>query len=148
VSATTTNTAVANATSTQTGLAVRSLPAQATVNITTPMAPGDMRLAKSANPISGRAPLAVTYTYTLLNDGTDPLFHTAVADNACGPVTLQSGDTNNNQLLDPGETWTWRCQTTLNATTTNTAQANATSTQSGFRVMSNRAEATVTVNSP
>src|SRR5947208_2242455 len=63
-------------------------------------------LSKSANSTSGPAPLAVTYTYVLTNDGSDVLFHATVSDDGCGLVTIVSGDVNNNQLLDLAEVWT------------------------------------------
>ena len=103
-----------------------------------------MTLTKSASPTSGDAPLAVTYTFSLVNTGTSPIFHTTVTDDTCGPVTLQSGDTDRNQLLDPGENWTFTCSQNLTRTTTNTATARGTSTLSGFPVTS-QAQTTVTV---
>jgi hypothetical protein len=66
---------------------------------------------------------AVTYTYTVTNPGVIPLMNVTVADDKCGPVILRSGDTNNNNLLDPTETWIYTCQTKLTASTTNIAVA-------------------------
>jgi hypothetical protein len=40
-------------------------------------------------------------------------------------VVFSGGDTNHNQILDIGESWTWTCSTVVNATTINTSQTNA-----------------------
>ncbi|HEX9711235.1 MAG TPA: hypothetical protein VGB52_01625 [Actinomycetota bacterium] len=96
---------------------------------------------------------SVTFTYTEENDGIDPLHPPVpgdadptqtdgnggwVVDDGCTPVlhTLGSasdaltsdathniGDLNNNNVLDPGETWTFTCTTTISATQTNTVIA-------------------------
>jgi hypothetical protein len=66
----------------------------------------------------------ITYNYTVRNvGGQEPLVNITVTDNTCSPVTLLSGDSNNNGKLDPGETWKYSCTTTLSQTTTNTATA-------------------------
>ncbi|HEY5879149.1 MAG TPA: LPXTG cell wall anchor domain-containing protein [Nakamurella sp.] len=74
----------------------------------------------------------VIYTYTAQNDGDvdlrndtgDPAW---IADNACSPVSGvpsnddNQGDTNDDDLLNPGETWTFTCSRTINELTQNTA---------------------------
>jgi hypothetical protein len=65
----------------------------------------------------------VTYTYVVSNPGVVPLNNVSVADDKCSPVLGHSGDLNQNNLLDPSETWTYTCQTNLTASTTNTATA-------------------------
>ena len=83
---------------------------------------------KTAIPSSGTAaPLSVTYTYTFDNaHGTHPLSSISTpSDNTCSPVTFSGGDSNNNQILDIGETWTWTCTAVVNVTTTNTSQTSA-----------------------
>lgn len=104
--------------------------ARATVKIINP----HTILTKEASPSSGRAPLNVTYTYKEKNDGNDPISNVTVTDDKCSPVTPtlgidgihNVGDTNNNGILDPGETWIFTCKATLNVTTTNTATASGT----------------------
>jgi uncharacterized repeat protein (TIGR01451 family) len=72
-------------------------------------------LTKTANPTSGRAPLAVTYTYTERNTGTSPIRDVRLTDDLCSPVTGPTGgDTNGNGILDPGEAWTFTCSKTYN----------------------------------
>lgn len=143
-----TNHATASAGDTQTGFGVSSNTASATVTVGSgsPSAV-PLSLAKSATPSSGTAPLAVTYTYTLANTGNDVLFHASVADDSCAPVAYQSGDTNHDQLLQPGETWVFTCSHTYtaNGTFTNHATASATDAQTGLGVSSNMASATVNV---
>ncbi len=75
---------------------------------------------------------SVTYTYTEQNDGQVALTNPFVTDDKCSPVSYSSGDTNNNGILDKGETWTFTC--TLNnvtADTTNTAIGHGTFTVAG-----------------
>ena len=64
---------------------------------------------------------AVTYTYTATNTGTTDLRNDTgnagwVTDNQCSPVTQvvngagdNVGDTNADDLLNPGETWQFTC---------------------------------------
>jgi uncharacterized repeat protein (TIGR01451 family) len=68
-------------------------------------------------------PGPVTYTYTLRNIGTVPVSNVTMVDDTCNPITLISGDTNNDAKLDVNETWISRCSTTLSATHTNTVTA-------------------------
>jgi uncharacterized repeat protein (TIGR01451 family) len=58
---------------------------------------------------------SVTYTYTVTNPGNAPLAAVTVTDDKCGPVTLTGGDTDNDALLDPGETWKFTCTATLSS---------------------------------
>ena len=68
-------------------------------------------------------PGAVTYTYTLHNIGTVPVNNITMIDDSCSPLTLISGDINNDSKLDTTETWTYTCKTNLTKTTTNTVVA-------------------------
>jgi len=142
-----TDTATALAYDTQTGLAVNSNAAQATVTVTSGVDGGHMTLSKQATPSSGPAPLQVSYGYTLINDGSDPLFGVKLSDDSCAPVSYVSGDNVDVGVLDPGEAWTYSCAQTLSAPGphTNTASATATDTQTGLAVNSNTATATATV---
>lgn len=74
----------------------------------------------------------VTYTYMVKNTGNMPLNDVAVKDQvkgsdnvACEPVAYQSSDGNDDNILDPGETWTFTCTATLQGTTTNEACVSA-----------------------
>lgn len=64
-------------------------------------------------------PGPVKYTYTLKNIGTVPVTNITMVGDTCSPITLISGDTNNDQKLDVNETWVYTCSTTLSATHTN-----------------------------
>jgi hypothetical protein len=152
-----TDQATATGTDTQTGLVLTST-SQASVTVTGAGSGGNggsggggpgsqLAIGESASPPSGPAPLASTYTYVLTNNGTDPLFHVSVSGSDCSPVAYQSGDANANQLLDPGETWTFTCSTTHAnpGTYTDQATATGTSTQTGLPVNAT-SQATVTVS--
>ena len=150
-----TDTATAGATSTQTGLPATSNQTQATITVSTGGAGGGgggagahMTLSETATPTSGTAPLGVTYTYQLVNDGSQTLFHAGVNDTACSSPAYKAGDTNNDQLLQPGETWTFTCAKTYTTpgTYTDTATAGATSTQTGLPATSNQTQATITIS--
>ena len=88
-----------------------------------------IQLTKSATPTSvvvgAGGSAAVTYTFTATNPGDAPLNRPGappagtgpsatdpgwVVDPRCDqPTTYQSGDADNNTLLDPGESWTFTC---------------------------------------
>lgn len=79
---------------------------------------------KVPNPLALPAgPGSVAYTYTLSNTGTVPVTDITMVGDTCSPITLISGDTNNDSKLDVNETWTYRCSTTLSETHTNTVVA-------------------------
>jgi uncharacterized repeat protein (TIGR01451 family) len=135
LSTSTTNTATAVGTDSAGGT-VRDT-ATASVDVVGPQ----LALDKKAN-----APVIVTggtavYTYRVTNPGTGSLSDITVSDDKCVPVTYQGGDTNANQKLDPGETWTYRCSQALNQDTTNVATATGRDPLGGTL----RAQDTVTV---
>jgi uncharacterized repeat protein (TIGR01451 family) len=55
----------------------------------------------------------VTYTFTVTNvsvpGAQTPLSNVTVSDDLCAPAVYQSGDTNNNSILESTETWTFTC---------------------------------------
>ena len=64
----------------------------------------------------------ITSTYTVTNPGGMPLSGVTVVDNRCPPMTLVDGG-DGDQLLGPGETWTFQCTTTAPRTGVSTATA-------------------------
>ncbi len=89
-----------------------------------PPVPPLIDVVKVPSPLALPAgPGPVTYTYTLRNIGTVPVTNVTMVGDSCSPITLVSGDTNNDSKLDVNETWTYRCSTTLSATHTNTVVA-------------------------
>ena len=66
---------------------------------------------------------SVTYTYTLRNIGTVPVTNITMVDDSCSSIAFNSGDTNSDSKLDVGETWIYKCSTTLSITHTNTVVA-------------------------
>jgi hypothetical protein len=106
-------------------------------------------LAESASPSTGTGPLPVTFTYDETNSGDDPISDVTVSGSICGTATYQSGDTNTNGVLDPGETWVYTCQHTFNTvgSYTDVATANGTDTVDGLAAPVERASASVTVTS-
>ncbi len=70
-------------------------------------------------PAGGR----VTYTYDVTTgDATTPMQVLSISDDKCSPVAYVSGDTNTNDMVDPGETWKYQCSTVVEGaqTITNT----------------------------
>ena len=84
----------------------------------------------SAAPTSGDTPLSVTYTCNVKNDSstTAPLSNVNVSNDKCSNQTRTGGDSNNNNTLDNGETWTYTCTTTVNDSGTTTSHLTATAT--------------------
>ena len=61
----------------------------------------------------------VTYNFTVTNGGDVPLENITVVDDIAGVATYQSGDTNNNSLLDTNETWMFTVGYTVLGTDSN-----------------------------
>ena len=77
-------------------------------------------------------PAQVTSTFTVTNPGNADLGSVSVSDDRCAPVTLVSGDTNSDAVLQTTETWTYTCVRDITAgsanapiTITNTARVDA-----------------------
>jgi fimbrial isopeptide formation D2 family protein/uncharacterized repeat protein (TIGR01451 family) len=87
----------------------------------------------------------VTYTYVVTNTGDVELSNVSVSDDKCSPVDYVSGDTNDDELLDLSETWTFSCTTTLTETTTNVATATG---HDGDTAVTDDDQATVTLADP
>jgi hypothetical protein len=109
-------------------------------------------LTKAASP---SAVVTVAYTYTEQNDGNDPLSPPGgsnppvaadrskfVTDPGCtgngGTIAYAAtqpsgkGDVNNNNILDPGETWSFTCTATYNVSGTGTSTFTDTATGHGI----------------
>ncbi len=65
----------------------------------------------------------IMYNYTVTNPGVVPMSNVTVTDDKCAPVSGPFGDTNGNRLLDPGEAWSYACQTNVPVSTMDTAKA-------------------------
>lgn len=123
LAATTTNTAVATGYGDGGESAIAT--AIATVVVGSPLPPPLINVVKVPSrlapfPYGGGA---VMYTYTVTNPGIVPMHDVAVTDDKCGPVRFISGDSNDDNLLDPGETWTYGCQMNVVVSTRNIATA-------------------------
>jgi LPXTG-motif cell wall-anchored protein len=58
---------------------------------------------------------AVTFTYVVRSPGPDALSAVNVVDDRCSPVVYRAGDIDGDNLLDPGEFWTYTCQAAANS---------------------------------
>jgi hypothetical protein len=109
---------------------------------------------------SGDAPQPVTYKYEVKNDSphdaapgaVDPsLFNVELTDDRCGPIpATHTGDTNANNDVDPGETWTYTCMSSPfpSGTFKNHVSLSGVSSRDGRAWPTATGEGTVTVNGP
>lgn len=67
----------------------------------------------------------VTLSYDVTNPNSDSLSQVTVSDKACSPVTLTSGDVNNDNALQNTESWTFTCSRTVDAALTSDALVTA-----------------------
>lgn len=84
---------------------------------------GGITVAKSATAPGGTmqgdvllVPIGTTVTYqydVTSGDATVGMQVLAMSDDKCSPVQYKSGDTNDNGLVDPGETWKYECDKTF-----------------------------------
>ena len=82
-----------------------------------------IQVVKTASPTVVRVGDPVTYTYAVTTTTSESLADVEVDDDKCAPVTFVGGDTDGDDLLDPGETWTFRCTANLAVDTTNVGTA-------------------------
>lgn len=66
---------------------------------------------------------SVVYTYVVTNPGVVAMRDVSVTDDKCAPVIRGTGDSNNDNLLDTSETWTYTCEAYISISTWNTATA-------------------------
>lgn len=88
----------------------------------------------------------VLYTYTVTNTGDDPAYDVQVNDDLCSPVNYVGGDDGDN-VLDPGEVWTYTCTATLTDDVTNIATVTG-EDELGTPLPPDQAAATVDVITP
>ncbi|MDA0161465.1 hypothetical protein OM076_14405 [Solirubrobacter ginsenosidimutans] len=88
------STATASATSAADNQPVDATAPSTTVKAIAPVPTAHLKLTKSATPTSGFAPLSVTYTYTVLNDGpATPISGITVTDLGCSPIVTTAANT-------------------------------------------------------
>jgi len=99
-------------------------PAITSGTFTVTVAAGAMTVTKSASPASLQDSGEVTYTYLVKNTGSIAISSLILTDDKLGIVSGPlSGDTDSDNVLDTGETWTYSVTATLSQSTTNTAVA-------------------------
>ncbi len=96
-----------------------SLAADVTCEITNDDVPHPSIKVVKSGPATANAGDTVTYTFTVTNTGDTPLGSITVADNIAGKGVYQSGDVNNDGILQVGETWIYTAQYTIPAGTKN-----------------------------
>ena len=89
----------------------------------------------TANPSSGDSPLQTTFTYSVTNNSSTnaplkPESGGIRGDDVCANLTRTGGDSDNDNQLDVGETWTYSCTTTLTQPGNTTSHATAVFTNS------------------
>jgi uncharacterized repeat protein (TIGR01451 family) len=70
---------------------------------------------KTADPAQAHEGDTITYTYTITNPGNTPLSDISVTDDMIEEVTYQSGDGDEDEVLDPDETWVFAANYTITA---------------------------------
>jgi uncharacterized repeat protein (TIGR01451 family) len=128
------------------GLPVTTTAPALTVHVTVPVSTAHLTLTKVASPSSGVAPLAVTYTYTVLNDGpSTPISGITVNDAGCAPVTTSAPNT----PLAAAASRTFTCSTVYAAGTyTSSAIASGTDTVTNTLVSSALSSTQITATLP
>jgi len=104
-----------------------------------------IHLDKAASPPSAPSGAVITYTFTVTNGGNAALAAIDLSDDHCAPVFVD-GDANGNTLLNPDETWRYRCADTVTVDITNTALVTGVDVLG--RIITDTAQATVDVLTP
>lgn len=144
---TTTNTAVATGYSNDGYRQVAIATANATVVVSAPLPPPLINIVKVPSRLT---PFSfgggnVTYIYTVANPGVAVIHNVTVTDDKCATVFGPFGDSSNDKLLNPGEVWTYACESNVAVSTKNTATAEGEA--NGFTATA-QAFATVLVSAP
>lgn len=106
----------------------------------------DIKVKKTASDYKlNSGPKKVTFTYKVTNEGDVALSDISVKDDKCDDVEYDSGDKNDDDLLDTTEEWKYTCKKTVKETETNTVTAKGTA--NGERVKDTDT-AKVTVSTP
>ena len=82
-----------------------------TTLVVTPDVDADTAGSGPVIPVGGTA----VFTYVVKNTGTAPLSNVSVTDDRITALTFVGGDTNGNNKLDVGETWTYKASQTVQA---------------------------------
>ncbi|QLH09289.1 hypothetical protein DSQ19_07230 [Candidatus Nitrosotenuis sp. DW1] len=127
---------------------------------TDPIGISSIFLSKTASATIVFVGQSVTFTYTETNDGNQPLTNVSVTDDSCSPVTailsggFNVGDTDQDNVLDPGDAWKFECTQTFPTAGTFTNAAIGSGTDPLENVITYpsdlqaRAEATINVVTP
>ena len=152
LSKTTTNTAIATGYSDDAYHQAAIATAVATVVVGAPLTPPLINIVKVPSrltpfPFGGGD---VTYAYVVTNPGVVSMHDVTVVDDKCSPVSRNFNDANlngnnNNNLLDPGESWSYTCRTNVPVSSMNVAEAEGSA--NGFTALG-YAFATVLVATP
>jgi uncharacterized repeat protein (TIGR01451 family) len=84
------------------------------VNVINCVPQADLSIVKSG-PDYAHAGDTITYTYIVSNAGPDEACNVVVSDDVAGLATYVSGDTDSDDCIDPGETWTFEATYTVQA---------------------------------
>jgi uncharacterized repeat protein (TIGR01451 family)/LPXTG-motif cell wall-anchored protein len=86
----------------------------------------DIDLEKTSAPQLVPQGTNTTFTLTVTNPGPAPLSDITLADDTCTDITFVGGDTNGDDVLQVGETWTYTCSMPIGDVTVNTATVTGT----------------------
>ncbi|MHC4060112.1 MAG: DUF7507 domain-containing protein [Planctomycetota bacterium] len=109
----------------------------------------DINIEKDPNRsnICEGADTLVSWIYTVTNPGDVNLEDVVVTDDECDPVNYVSGDTGDDGILEPGETWIYECNDVISGELTNTATVTANDVELGSTVEDSN-DATVLSEAP